>query len=364
MEITLKNDEAIDSIRMKVKELWEACLGKKIYSTSEDFFDLGGDSLIAISLIGQINTRFKLNLFVGEIFDYPTIDTLSLQIKNKKEGQKTSFKDHSNFVILNEFKADKKTLFIIHDGTGKIDGYVYFVNRISDHINCIGINFPNAQLYPVNISLEELGKGYVKILDSVLEDSTEINLAGWSTGGKIALEMASQLEQLKYKVNAFLFDMPKIEKSKNYFEVDTELKILEQFLLTENMTSLRKKVRKAQEVNEIWDYVAQSLEHDFNFDKANSIFSRIYPTQNLDQSSSINLLKSFNLLRTLDAAQSNYELKRRLQSQIYHYIPEKSLASSSNKIALFEEKVFVKGDHFSMMNTHIEPIINHFVSVV
>lgn len=69
---------------MKQKCVWPK-YGKRFgYRTDrvhDDFFELGGHSLLAIRLISAIRNEFKVEMPIGEIFDFPTIAKLKDRLK-------------------------------------------------------------------------------------------------------------------------------------------------------------------------------------------------------------------------------------------------------------------------------------------
>ena len=60
----------------KLLDLWKNILELSSISINDDFFTLGGDSLLAIKLIAFINTAFKINLTINDLFNNSTIETL------------------------------------------------------------------------------------------------------------------------------------------------------------------------------------------------------------------------------------------------------------------------------------------------
>ena len=63
-----------------VAQIWEEVLGVPSIGIHDNFFDLGGDSLIAIQLIARLRTRLKGELSVRQIFDSPTIVGLAAEL--------------------------------------------------------------------------------------------------------------------------------------------------------------------------------------------------------------------------------------------------------------------------------------------
>jgi amino acid adenylation domain-containing protein len=58
-------------------ELWQQLLKPKSFGIKQDFFELGGNSLIAVTLINKVNDIFGLDLGIRVLFDAPTIESLA-----------------------------------------------------------------------------------------------------------------------------------------------------------------------------------------------------------------------------------------------------------------------------------------------
>lgn len=65
----------------QVRELWTAAIGVAGLGDDQDFFALGGDSLIAVELMSQIRDRFGVELSIGAIFDYPTLGGFTEELR-------------------------------------------------------------------------------------------------------------------------------------------------------------------------------------------------------------------------------------------------------------------------------------------
>eukprot|EP01044_Picomonas_judraskeda_P003379 COSAG03_NODE_277_length_9517_cov_112.780739_4_plen_1043_part_00 len=62
-----------------VLECWSAVLGlgSDAISTSDNFFEVGGHSLLAAKLVGELGKKYGINASVLDIYDHPTIVTLA-----------------------------------------------------------------------------------------------------------------------------------------------------------------------------------------------------------------------------------------------------------------------------------------------
>lgn len=69
-----------NNIQEKLLKLWKDVLGLPEISIQDDFFALGGHSLIATKLIAKIELEFGIIINVNLIFNYPTIERMGNEI--------------------------------------------------------------------------------------------------------------------------------------------------------------------------------------------------------------------------------------------------------------------------------------------
>ncbi len=72
-----------NSVQAKLTALWSEILNRTSIAPDQHFFDIGGDSLSALALIGKINQQFAINLSVVVLFEQPTISALAKLIKQQ-----------------------------------------------------------------------------------------------------------------------------------------------------------------------------------------------------------------------------------------------------------------------------------------
>lgn len=81
---TLKGRDSIEeytSAEVDIAEAWYSALGVKVVDINEDFFELGGDSFIAVQLISELNNKYQVAL--NDIFTQRTIKQLANKITEK-----------------------------------------------------------------------------------------------------------------------------------------------------------------------------------------------------------------------------------------------------------------------------------------
>ena len=156
----------------------------------DDFFSLGGDSLLATHLMILIRERFGRDPGRGALFDHPRVAELAALMEADSEA------DHGlgPLVKLAEGDPNLPPLFVIHPAGGIAWGYRTLARSLIPARTVWGVQSP--ALDPTQglpDSIDALGALYAdRILDLVV--SGPIHLAGWSVGGVIAQAAATALE--------------------------------------------------------------------------------------------------------------------------------------------------------------------------
>ena len=66
-----------DTTAERLTGIWQDLLGVKSITPDQNYFDLGGDSSLAVQLFSRISDVFKIQLPLATLFDAPTIGELS-----------------------------------------------------------------------------------------------------------------------------------------------------------------------------------------------------------------------------------------------------------------------------------------------
>src|SRR6202012_2214525 len=71
----------------KLTRIWEEILEIDRVGTTDDFFAIGGHSLLAVRLVSAIRKQFNTELPIAEVFDHPTVGQLAIRIEEKQNSK-------------------------------------------------------------------------------------------------------------------------------------------------------------------------------------------------------------------------------------------------------------------------------------
>ena len=168
--------------------IWKESLHLQQISIDDNFFEVGGHSLIAIRVMKMIEEKSKHRLPITALFEAPTIEQLSglLDQDEKKDSWKS--------LVQIKPGGNKPPLYIVHgSGLTVLIFHALAMGLDADQpvygLQARGLNGLDE---PFN-SMEEIAAYYV---GEIMEQNPQgpYNLAGYSFGGIVAFEMAKQLK--------------------------------------------------------------------------------------------------------------------------------------------------------------------------
>jgi len=162
-----------------------------------DFFELGGDSLLAVNLILRIQERLGRDPGLGALFEHPTIEGLAAQIDAGEQAHDSGL---NPMICLARGEEDRPPLFLIHPAGGISWCYRNLARALSAHRSVHGLQSPALDAaHPLPGSLEALAADYASLIVESWPKGP-YHLAGWSVGGIIAQAMAVELRRRGHEV--------------------------------------------------------------------------------------------------------------------------------------------------------------------
>jgi thioesterase domain-containing protein len=181
------HDEQVQTlIERSLVEIWSTTLGRAKVGLDDNIFEGGGDSLLAMATMEQINQRMGWKLNMGDMIAYPTIRKL---IAHRAVPQAAST---DRAIVRMTLRGARTPVVFIHPGSGLLSGYAKLVRHLGVDRACYGLQSPVYLDRPgvaLPDSIEGLASLYTDmIMDELGED--EFHLIGGCAGGAIATEVA------------------------------------------------------------------------------------------------------------------------------------------------------------------------------
>jgi thioesterase domain-containing protein/acyl carrier protein len=184
---TERISETLDDIESKLVEIWQEVLVTEAIGLRDNFFDLGGSSLLAVKTFAKIEERFGRTLPLATLLKAPTIEELATILRQKELSHSWS--------PLVEIKAggSKSPLFCIHGGGFNVLVYRDLALNLDPDRPVYGLQARGLDGSEKLVDrIEDMATDYIKQIQKIQPKGPYL-LAGLSNGGNIALEIAQQL---------------------------------------------------------------------------------------------------------------------------------------------------------------------------
>jgi FkbH-like protein len=167
--------------------LWQELLNIKPIGVDDDYFALGGTSLLAARMFAEIAKRLRVKLPLTSILEASTIRKIAARIDKQTFGRR-------DVLVPLRSGAGKRNLFLIHDGDGETLLYLNLARRLPGDVSVYGVEPLRAARVPLaHARIEDMAAFYLKCIREV-QPAGPYLLGGLCAGGVIAYEIAIQLK--------------------------------------------------------------------------------------------------------------------------------------------------------------------------
>lgn len=203
-------------VEQSLMEWLEELLGVTEISTSADFFDLGGNSLLAVRLFAKIKKSYGVALGLATLFEAPTIDALAHLIRSEMARGDAKNEAPWPSMVHIQTGGPHPPLFFVHGLGGNIVSFNNLVRRLGPDESIYALQAQGLDgKQPLLSRVEEMAAQYVREMQTV-QPAGPYYVAGYSFGGLVAYEMAQQLHAQGHEVPLVaLFDTRQLSYRKN-----------------------------------------------------------------------------------------------------------------------------------------------------
>jgi phthiocerol/phenolphthiocerol synthesis type-I polyketide synthase E len=176
-----------DDTTKLLTRIWQELLGVESIGLDQNYFDLGGDSVLAVHLFAQIEKAFNVKLPLATLFEAPTIQELARILRSE-----VSTSDWSPLVAIQPH-GSRPTFFCIHGAGGNVLIYRELSQNLGADQPFFGLQSQGLDgSCPPLTKIEDMASLYVKAIRRQQPHGPYF-VGGYCGGGLIAYEVAQQL---------------------------------------------------------------------------------------------------------------------------------------------------------------------------
>ncbi len=183
-----KEVTAVDATEGELVPIWQELLGLDSVSVDQNFFDLGGDSSLAVRMFAKIEEIFKVKLPLATLYETPTIEELARVICGEM-----STPGWSPLVAIQP-QGSRPPFFCFHGAGGNVLIYRDLSRHLGSDQPFYGLQSQglDGSLPPLT-TVEDMAYLYLKEVRRIQPHGPYF-LGGYCGGGTIAYEAAQQLQ--------------------------------------------------------------------------------------------------------------------------------------------------------------------------
>lgn len=195
-------------------EIWKEVLNRENISITDNFYELGGDSLLVAQTISQVKKRLPLakeyqwNELMRKMLENPTIEGFAKVFEDVKYVKES---EDNELVRLNFVRNgnDNKIIVLYPDGINSLSQYNGLINKIQEEFGSytiIGVNLCENQVFfetAPECLIPDIGKVIAQKLMQAYS-KCEIVLIGYCIGGLMAIETGRFLLEQGKNVNGIV----------------------------------------------------------------------------------------------------------------------------------------------------------------
>jgi amino acid adenylation domain-containing protein len=180
LQTTLQGEE------LRLARIWSELLHVERIAATDNFFDLGGHSLLLLKLLRLVNKEFSIELPMARLFQSPTIEKLATLVR---ELQKNDAADPWNSLVPLNPRGSMRPFFLIHS----LMLYGRLPAALGDDQPFYALQPLPFEDHPSNDYVERMLDDHIRQIKRI-QPHGPYQIAGWCFAGWLAYEVARRLE--------------------------------------------------------------------------------------------------------------------------------------------------------------------------
>jgi phthiocerol/phenolphthiocerol synthesis type-I polyketide synthase E len=187
-DLSISQIPVSDDATRQLTRIWQEILGVDSIAPDQNYFDLGGDSSLAVQLFAQIEKTFGVKLPLATLFEAPTIEELARVLRS--EGSAAGWSP----LVAVQSSGSRPPFFCIHGAGGNVLIYRDLARRLGPDQPFYGLQALGLDgSCPPLIRIEDMAALYAKEIRKIQPQGPYF-LGGYCMGGTVAFEVAQQIQ--------------------------------------------------------------------------------------------------------------------------------------------------------------------------
>jgi len=364
------SDECVDApddaggLAFELCALWRKVLNRESIGLDEDFFEAGGDSLMALQMLLELEAIVGHDIPETILFDRPTIRQLV-------QGVKEIDPSRTMTLVPVQASGDRPPFFFFH---GDYIGYGYYTRRLA---RLLGPDQPFYSVAPHGLdsesippSIEQMAAERLPLILKV-QPQGPFRLGGYCNGGMVALEIARLLRGAGHHVDLVtLIDTPTLNVRPSVRIVHRGM---ERIMCVVGDDWERSHPQFASALDTLWRQVSNLEQSSLAVYSTNMLgaFHRRLSKKFTRAGDHANALGNGSVAELRDRLEKqDRHLARVYNRLLRHYLPEKTqtpvvyfsaeyTGGCLQRLGSNVELVSLPGGHWGCITTHVDVLAGH-----
>ncbi|HKH49695.1 MAG TPA: beta-ketoacyl synthase N-terminal-like domain-containing protein, partial [Thermoanaerobaculia bacterium] len=211
---SLEPATSLTPVEQTVAQAFRDLLGVEEVRAHDDFFDLGGSSLLAVQLGSRLRELLALDLPAGFLLETSTVRALAALVESRRSGAAAAGDARSSCLVrLQAGAPGRRPLFLVHQVGGHVFTFRALARALGPDQSFYGLRCRGLEVEEEPFSrIEEMAAHYLGLVREV-QPHGPYRIGGASMGGMVAFEMAHRLRAAGEKVELLtLMDTPCLDQ--------------------------------------------------------------------------------------------------------------------------------------------------------
>ncbi|HLK39138.1 MAG TPA: amino acid adenylation domain-containing protein [Polyangiaceae bacterium] len=183
-----------DELEEALARVWRQTLGVERIGVRDDFFELGGDSLLAVRLLALAAGETGVDMPLAAFLESPTVENFARRVREVRRANGTAVPQDFEYLVPIQRGRCGPPLFCVHGAGGNVLNMPLIARRLGAERAFCGVQARGVDgAADPHVSIEAMAEAYLREVGRY-QPRGPYYLAGYCGGGLVAFEMATRLQ--------------------------------------------------------------------------------------------------------------------------------------------------------------------------